>query len=186
VSICNSNPNPNPNPNLLGLAASPEVLIKRLTQACKTTGLEFIDFAIVECDESTFRGDDGKNILEDTVACLEQLCEEGIIQSYGLNISVSPYNYHTPAIKSSSLHAMSPSFVETTMSEGGMPHADLMIYPISPTNAIPHTYPLLDPDPENYDAVAEGDRYDSFLSRNQLLFWLSFTSCILCFQIYHH
>jgi hypothetical protein len=29
-----------------------------------------------------------------------------------------------------------------------MPFADLMIYPISPSNTIPHTYPMLDADPE--------------------------------------
>jgi hypothetical protein len=58
---------------------------------------------------------------------------------------------------------MVPSLFESNILEGEMPYADLMTYPISPTHAMPHTYPMLDADPENIDDEMEGEPVNSAL-----------------------
>eukprot|EP00596_Hydrurales_sp_CCMP1899_P006914 CAMPEP_0119038428 /NCGR_PEP_ID=MMETSP1177-20130426/7369_1 /TAXON_ID=2985 /ORGANISM="Ochromonas sp, Strain CCMP1899" /LENGTH=400 /DNA_ID=CAMNT_0007001023 /DNA_START=526 /DNA_END=1728 /DNA_ORIENTATION=- len=143
----------------LGTAGGPQETIKRVKDACENTGLEYIDFAIVECDEATFTGPQFE-VLNETIDTLEQMCEQGVLQSYGLNVNVPPYNYHTPAIRTTGNLSMIPTFLESSMLEGKMPFNDLMIYPISPSNAMPHTYPMLDSDPEIYDYKAEGEESD--------------------------
>ena len=50
---------------------------------------------------------------------------------------------------------MVPSLLEASITDGEMTYADLIIYPICPTHAVPHTYPMLDPDIELYD-IREG------------------------------
>jgi hypothetical protein len=36
----------------------------------------------------------------------------GVLQSYGLNVNIPPYNYHTPAIRSTGKLSMIPTFLE--------------------------------------------------------------------------
>ena len=50
---------------------------------------------------------------------------------------------------------MLPSLMESSITDGEMLFADLIIYPICPTHAQPHTYPMLDSDPEIFD-VSKG------------------------------
>jgi hypothetical protein len=52
---------------------------------------------------------------------------------------------------------MVPTLFESSIFEGEMQYADLMMYPISPTHALPHTYPMLDADPDNIDDEAAGE-----------------------------
>jgi hypothetical protein len=49
---------------------------------------------------------------------------------------------------------MVPSAMEHHLQQSQ--HADIFIYPISPTIAFPSTWPMLDPDKEVYDASAAG------------------------------
>ena len=68
---------------------------------------------------------------------------------------------------SSSGLMMVPALLETSITDGEMLFADLIIYPISPTHAQPHTYPMLDSDPEIYD-VRQG---------TYLILWFYFLFC---------
>ena len=40
---------------------------------------------------------------------------------------------------------MVPSYLESVLASGDMPNADLVLYSISPSHAIPASYPMLDP-----------------------------------------
>jgi hypothetical protein len=37
--------------------------------------------------------------LPEVIAGLEQLCKQGALQSYGVQIAIKPYIYHTPPIR---------------------------------------------------------------------------------------
>ena len=52
---------------------------------------------------------------------------------------------------------MVPTLFEANILEGEISYADLVLYPISPTHAMPHTYPMLDADPDMVDDEMEGD-----------------------------
>ena len=65
-----------------------------------------------------------------------------------------PFLSHDYSRSSSGL-VMLPSLMESSITDGEMLFADLIIYPICPTHAQPHTYPMLDSDPEIFD-VSKG------------------------------
>ena len=91
----------------LGFATNRVQLVHRLDEALSRTSLEYIDMAIIECDSATFGGENSDfDLLNDSLEALESLCQEGRLQSYGLNISVPPYTHHTPPIRSSSALSM--------------------------------------------------------------------------------
>jgi hypothetical protein len=50
---------------------------------------------------------------------------------------------------------MIPSSIEDYLKKD-LKFADLVVYPLSPTIAIPSTWPMLDPDPDIYDQEAAG------------------------------
>lgn len=39
------------------------------------------------------------HLVEETLDALKALCEMGQLQSYGFQLSVAPYVYHTPPLK---------------------------------------------------------------------------------------
>ena len=116
----------------------------RLTEAIALSRLQEIDVAIVECDDDSFR--DGPECVNGAIACLEQLCRDGKLSFYGLHINVTPYLYHTPPLKLVGTSAMIPPMIEEMLRRAPAPHADVVMYTISPTTAVPATYPMLDPD----------------------------------------
>lgn len=59
-------------------------------------------------------------------------------------------------LTSDSQLSMIPMYLEEFFSTGEMPYADLIVYPISPSIAIPHTYPLLDVDDVNLGMCVRG------------------------------
>ena len=115
----------------------------RLAEATALSNLQEIDCAIVECDDDTFR--DGTEGLSDAILCLEKLCEDGKLSFYGLHINVTPYLYHTPPLKLVGALAMIPPLIEESLRRDAV-HGDVIMYTISPTSALPATYPMLDPD----------------------------------------
>ena len=119
-------------------------LPKRLAEAAQLTNLQTIDVAIVECDDETFR--DGPDGVGAAIACLEELCSKGALSFYGLHINVSPYVFHTPPLRLVGTLAMIPPLLEESLQRNETPHADIVMYTISPTTALPATYPMLDPD----------------------------------------
>ncbi len=40
-----------------------------------------------------------EDYVEETILALNDLCEQGSIQSYGIQVCVAPYTYHKPAHK---------------------------------------------------------------------------------------
>ena len=56
-----------------------------------------------------------------------------------------------------------------------MSHADLVIYPISPSHAIPASYPMLDPNPEVYQS-------DEVSAEETRTFTRGAVDPFLCFQ----
>lgn len=115
----------------------------RLAEALALSQLQEIDMAMVECDDDSFR--DGPEGINGAIACLEQLCRDGKLSFYGLHINVTPYLYHTPPLKLVGASAMIPPMIEEMLRRDA-PHADVVMYTISPTTAVPATYPMLDPD----------------------------------------
>lgn len=143
----------------LGYATSRTELFRRLEEALTLTTLEYVDFAMIDCDTTTFCGENADfDVLNDSLEALEALSKDGVLQSYGLRVSVPPYSYHSPPVRSSGALAMIPSYLESVMCEGQMQHADLILYPISPSSAIPASYPMLDPSPDVY----QSDEGESF------------------------
>ena len=61
--------------------------------------------------------------------------------------------------RSSSGLMMLPALMESSITDGELLFADLIIYPICPTHAQPHTYPMLDSDPEIFDVSKGMDLY---------------------------
>ena len=160
----------------LGFATNRIQLIHRLDEALSKTSLECIDMAIIECDAATFGGENSDfDVLNDSLEALELLCQEGRLQSYGLNISVPPYTHHTPPIRSSSALSMVPSYIESVLAEGQMSYADLVMYPISPSHAIPASYPMLDPSPDVYQS-------DEISAEETRTFTRGAVDPFLCFQ----
>lgn len=43
--------------------------------------------------------DEDQHLVEETLSTLKQLVHGGSLQSYGMQISVAPYTYHTPALE---------------------------------------------------------------------------------------
>ena len=160
----------------LGFATNRIQLLHRLDEALSKTSLECIDMAIIDCDSATFGGENSDfDLLNDSLEALESLCQEGRLQSYGLNISVPPYTHHTPPVRSSSALSMVPSYIESVLAEGQMSYADLVMYPISPSHAIPASYPMLDPSPDVYQS-------DEVSAEDTRTFTRGAVDPLLCFQ----
>jgi len=95
----------------LGFAAPRKELVRRLEEALATTSLEQFDVAVVDCDEATFGPGTGDfDVLNDVLETLEALCDEGVLQSYGLSMNLPPYCYHTPPLRrcGTSIHILRP------------------------------------------------------------------------------
>ena len=127
----------------------------RLDEARALTGLEFIDMAIVEFDDASLERN--PNCIDAAIEVLEKVCREGHLSSYGLQVDVAPYRHHTPAPRISNSLAMIPPLLEDAFGAdpSSAPHADLVMYSISPTTALPASYPMLDPDEIDLDELAE-------------------------------
>ena len=57
---------------------------------------------LCQCNDATFEATNGSSSndeLADSLIALEVLCKEGVLQSYGVNIAVKPFTYHTPPIR---------------------------------------------------------------------------------------
>jgi hypothetical protein len=52
---------------------------------------------------------------------------------------------------------MIPAYLESLISEDQLAHCDLMLYNISPSIAVPHTYPMLDPTADVCDLQTLGE-----------------------------
>lgn len=129
-----------------------EQIASRLKEAKDLSNLAEIDIAIVEFDDDSFNK--SPNCLDETIVALEGACSEGQLATYGLHINVAPYSYHTPPLRLTSNLAMLPPLIEDSLTEGKAPHGDIVMYAISPTTALPATYPMLDPNPDDYDLAA--------------------------------
>ena len=132
-----------------GLGKTPQPALdipSRLEEARAMSGLEHLDVALVEFDDASFERD--PLCLDAAIAALESACLAGQLSSYGLQVDVTPYCHHTPAPRLKNSLAMIPPILEDSLGRAGTnaPHADLVAYSISPTTALPASYPMLDPD----------------------------------------
>ena len=76
-----------------------------------------------------------------------------------LTVHICPSFLFRHHFRSSSGLMMLPALMESSITDGELLFADLIIYPICPTHAQPHTYPMLDSDPEIFDVSKGMDLY---------------------------
>jgi hypothetical protein len=87
---------------------------------------------------------------------LDCISDQGIIQSYGIQMNFPPYCYHTPpAASESSLLSFAPLILEYEVRDNH-PFADLIAYTISPTHHTPATYCCL---PSSSDIAMSDGRF---------------------------
>ena len=80
---------------------------------------------------------------------------------------------------------MVPSLFESSIIDGELVYADLVIYPISPTHATPHTYPMLDPDPNNHQVDPGDGAYVRTNARTHVLIYMRFQSSVYFILLRH-
>ena len=150
----------------LGRTTSRAQISRRLREASALTGIEEIDLAVVDFDDDSFSRN--PNCVDEALEELEGLCKLGLLQSYGLRIDVAPYRYHTPSPRLSSSLAMIPPIIEEALgSPEGAAHGDVIMYTISPTTALPATYPMLDPEDLDVEALEEKMRESEKLEQEK-------------------
>ena len=99
--------------------------------------------------------------MTDLVNVLEKISMDGLLHFYGIYMDFPPYSYHTPPLRSMSDYFITPGTIEESL-YADLRYADLVVYQISPTTAIPATYPMLDPDIDlkrQYREVADVDEH---------------------------
>jgi hypothetical protein len=122
---------------------------RSLRKSSKKSGLDQIDGAYVEVNDFLMNYDAA--LITESIDILQELCHTGKLQFFGIKASVAPFIYHTPAFKSSGAMATIPSFLEGQIEDDAISYCDLMIYQISPTTAVPATYPMLDASGAQWD-----------------------------------
>eukprot|EP01038_Epipyxis_sp_PR26KG_P008494 gene8494-11480_t len=140
----------------LGYPKTKTEIIRCYQNACKLCDLEQIDIITIELDEALMRKRIKDHNLDQTIEALDELCASGKLQFYGIKMSFEPYIYHTPGNKVNGKFAQLPITMENTFDDVAK-YAEMVIYPISPTTALPTTYPMLDPDKELYDVTLEDE-----------------------------
>lgn len=126
-----------------------EILTERLANACQLSGLRRIDFALLEVSDADFV-DGIVPGLDEALAWLGGAVEAEVLQGFGIFIDTRPYSLHTPPQATSGPLAMYPSETENRLSLPGS-YCELVAYNISPTSAIPATYPMLPASLEQYN-----------------------------------
>lgn len=106
-----------------------------------TTLLEHLDIVYIDATLESFSGSNAKRFA-DNVQLLEKLCVDGQLSGFGIHMSLPPYMYHSPMRKQQNKLAMLPMFFEDELSKTS-PHCSFVMYTISPSHAIPGTYPML-------------------------------------------
>ena len=81
----------------LGEVVDVRDLRERLSDACRFSGLETIDMAIIKITYETFTK--SPDLLDSALAELEELCEAKQLQCFGLELNLPPYSYHAPPAK---------------------------------------------------------------------------------------
>jgi hypothetical protein len=154
------------------------------------------------------------HLVEETLDALKALCEMGQLQSYGFELAIAPYVYHTPPLKEYVAFytvAHLPCFLASgndcgndygvhvssycTVRRSGpwmllpmtmeaehlqrAPYAEWVVYSISPTTAVPATYPMLDTDELGQDHKFTGRSY--FIPQDTVFHVRMFTCAYLCF-----
>lgn len=71
----------------------PNVLLARLQTACKETKIENLDFVVVEVDDRLLTHH--PVYLDLALRMLESMCKSGVIQFYGVQLTLEPYNFHS-------------------------------------------------------------------------------------------
>lgn len=137
----------------LGLpTADPTEIYRRLHEACQLTQLEYIDFVYFEVNDDIL--DNHQKAVTETIATLYKLVQEEKIQSYGIQAVIAPYCFHNPPLKGSGESMTFPTSMEDEIMHSDH-SCDMVMYPISPTIALPSTYPMLDPNRDVYEEKGE-------------------------------
>lgn len=140
----------------LGVCHSKEDVLERLHEACRLNGLGQIDCAYIEVTDHYMKATGTSFPL--VIDTLQELCNDGKLSFFGIQISCAPYIYHNPAFKSAGEFTMLPCYIEEQIRYKNIAFCDLVIYQISPSTACPATFPMLDPATDQYDPQAqEGD-----------------------------
>ncbi len=130
-------------------ASVSDLLTERLADACQLSGLRRIDFALLEVTDTDFV-DGIVPGLDEALAWLGGAVEAELLQGFGVFIDTRPYSMHTPPQATSGPLAMYPSEMENRLSLQGS-YCELVAYNISPTSAIPATYPMLPASLDQYN-----------------------------------
>ena len=105
----------------------------------RTTRLDYLDLAVIECTAASFAE---ARQMAYAIDSLEDLCDQGHISGYGVTVTTPPYMYHTPVKRSSQDMALVPAMFEQSMQ--ARRHCELILYNISPSHNTPATYPMLE------------------------------------------
>jgi hypothetical protein len=82
--------------------------------------------------------------VQSTINWLSQMVADKTLQSFGIKMTISPFQFHTPAPVGALLELMTlPATIEDDIARRDV-GCDLIIYPISPSIAVPSTYPMLE------------------------------------------
>lgn len=140
----------------LGKVSSEDEIGERLALSMHLSCMQEIDAVMVKVDSTMFDMHEPEklNIL-DILEVLETFSGNEHLKFYGLHIDIPPYSYHTPPVRSISNHGYIPSELEEAI-HYDLKYADFVTYQISPTTAIPATFPMLDPEED-----AEGEVGDA-------------------------
>jgi len=126
-----------------------DIFTERLADACQLSGLRRIDFALLEVNDVDF--EDGiVPGLDEALAWMNGAVEAELLQGFGVFINIRPYALHTPPQATSGPLAMYPSEMENRLSLPGS-YCEFVAYNVSPTSAIPATYPMLPASLEQYN-----------------------------------
>ena len=106
-----------------------------------STRLECIDIALIEATAASFADKDEQ--LQRTIESLDGLCAAGLLQDFGVHLSLPPFMHHTPHRRDVSRDYMvMPLLFERALAERAR-HCSLVLYDIAPSHQLPATYPLL-------------------------------------------
>lgn len=139
----------------LGQLNSPEVISNNLSDALSRCNIEKMDIAIIECDDQSFEQD--SHYFEPVISFLEQLVRGQYLHTYGFRVSTSPYTFHTPTPARVGAHTIAHIMLEDKV-PSTMPSLELMLYPISPSSAIPASYPFLEVVPANITGSVSAEK----------------------------
>ena len=126
-----------------------DILTERLVNACNFSGLNRIDYAILEIGDLDFIDGDIPE-LNEALSWLKSAVDANLLQGYGVLCDVRPYTFHTPPQATSGSLAMYPSIIETRLANEST-NCEFVAYSISPTSAMPHTYPMLPASLDQYN-----------------------------------